>query len=262
MWEPLFSLVADKYHLIAPDYPGFGNSSAPSTPGFEYTFDNLARVMDELTTKLGITKYVLFMQDYGGPVGFRMALSHRERVRAIIVQNAVSHDQGLSPLWGARRKYWADPVHELENLKANLTFFEATRQRHLGTSPHPDRYNPDTWTDEYAFLTRPGQADIQATLFLDNRNNVASYPLASRGTAADPGRLGKIRPPLSPSRAPLPTPTMYPRQKYTSWKPDILPSMRQPTRSPRTSATSSDVSRNTGCSVESHSGSTRALGQF
>ena len=177
MWEPLLPLLADKYHLIAPDYPGFGNSSAPSPSGFEYTFDNLARVMDELTTKLGITTYVLFMQDYGGPVGFRMALSNPGRVRAIIVQNAVSHDQGLSSLWDARRKYWADPVRELEKLKANFTSFEATRQRHLGSSPHPDRYNPDTWTDEYAFLARPEQADIQATLFLDYRNNVASYPL-------------------------------------------------------------------------------------
>jgi pimeloyl-ACP methyl ester carboxylesterase len=177
MWEPLLPLLADKYHLIAPDYPGFGHSSAPSPSSFEYTFDNLARVMNELTTKLGITNYVLFMQDYGGPVGFRMALSRPERVRAIVIQNAVSHEQGLSPLWEGRRKYWADPVHELESLKANFTSFEATRLRHIGSSPHPDRYDPDTWTDEYAFLARPGQADIQATLFLDYRTNVASYPL-------------------------------------------------------------------------------------
>jgi pimeloyl-ACP methyl ester carboxylesterase len=177
MWEPLLPLLADKYHLIAPDYPGFGHSSAPSPSGFEYTFDNLARVMIELTTRLGITNYVLFMQDYGGPVGFRMALAHPERVRAIIVQNAVAHEQGLSPLWEARRKYWADPTHELENLKANFTSFEATRQRHIGSSPHLDRYDPDTWTDEYAFLIRPGQADIQTTLFLDYRTNVVSYPL-------------------------------------------------------------------------------------
>ena len=177
MWESLIPLLADKYHLIAPDYPGFGNSSAPSPSSFEYTFDNLARVMGELTTKLGITNYVLFMQDYGGPVGFRMAFAHPERVRALVIQNAVSHEQGLSPLWEARRKYWADPAQELENLKANFTSFEATRQRHIGSSPHPDRYDPDTWTDEYAFLTRPGQADIQTTLFLDYRANVASYPL-------------------------------------------------------------------------------------
>jgi pimeloyl-ACP methyl ester carboxylesterase len=176
MWEPLLPLLADKYHLIAPDYPGFGNSSAPAPSSFEYTFDNLAKVTNELVTRLGITSYILFMQDYGGPVGFRLALSHPERVRAIIIQNAVSHEQGLSPLWEARRKYWADPVHELDTLKANFTSFEATRQRHVGTSPHPDRYDPDTWTDEYAFLTRPGQADIQAALFLDYRTNVASYP--------------------------------------------------------------------------------------
>ena len=176
MWEPLLPLLAGKYHLIAPDYPGFGNSSAPPPSSFEYTFDNLARVMGQLGTRLGITSYVLFMQDYGGPVGFRMALANPERVRGIIIQNAVAHEQGLSRLWEARRKYWADPVHELENLKANFTSFEATRQRHVGSSPHPDRYDPDTWTDEYAFLTRPGQADIQTTLFLDYRTNVAAYP--------------------------------------------------------------------------------------
>jgi pimeloyl-ACP methyl ester carboxylesterase len=176
MWEPLLPLLADKFHLIAPDYPGFGNSSAPSPSSFEYTFDHLAKVMDELVTRLGITSYVLFMQDYGGPVGFRLALSRPERVRAMIIQNAVSHERGLSPLWEARKKYWADSVRELDNLKANFTSFEATRQRHVGSSPHPDRYDPDTWTDEYAFLTRPGQADIQAALFLDYRTNVASYP--------------------------------------------------------------------------------------
>src|SRR5258705_480902 len=81
-----------------------------------------------------------------------------------------------SPLWEARKKYWADPVHELENLKANFTSVGATRQRHIGSTPNPDRYDPDTWNDEYAFLSRPGQADIQATLFLDYRTNVASYP--------------------------------------------------------------------------------------
>jgi pimeloyl-ACP methyl ester carboxylesterase len=176
MWEPLLPLLADKYHLVAPDYPGFGHSGAPSPGAFEYTFDNLARVTSELAAMLGIEKYVLFMQDYGGPVGFRMALAHPERVQAIIIQNAVSHEQGLSPLWEARRKYWADPVHELDNLKANFTSLDATRLRHVGTSPNPDRYDPDTWTDEFAFLTRPGQAEIQATLFLDYRTNVASYP--------------------------------------------------------------------------------------
>jgi len=193
MWEPLLPLLADKYHLIAPDYPGFGNSSAPSPSNFEYTFDNLAKVTNELTPGLGITNYVLFMQDYGGPVGFRLALSHPERVRAIIIQNAVSHDQGLSPLWEARRKYWADPVHEIENLKANFTSFEATRQRHIGSSPHLDRYDPDIWTDEYAFLTRPGQAGHAIPGLPDQRRLLSALAnVASRRTAADAGGLGKI----------------------------------------------------------------------
>ncbi|MCA1474998.1 alpha/beta fold hydrolase [Bradyrhizobium sp. NBAIM08] len=176
MWEPLLPLLADRYHLIAPDYPGFGHSSAPPTSDFTYTFDRLAQIMDTFVTKLGLAKYVLFVQDYGGLVGFRLALAHPERVRSIVVQNAVSHEQGLSSLWDARRRYWADPAGELDNLKANFTSLEATRLRHVGTSPHPERYDPDSWTDEHAFLSRPGQADIQAKLFLDYRSNVASYP--------------------------------------------------------------------------------------
>ncbi|WP_375777202.1 alpha/beta fold hydrolase [Bradyrhizobium sp. ma5] len=177
MWEPLLPLLADKYHIIAPDYPGFGNSSAPAPSNFEYTFDNLARVTSEFATKLGLGHYVLFMQDYGGPIGFRLALAHPERISAIIIQNAVAHEQGLGPVWEARRKFWADPAGELDKLKANFTSAEATRLRHVGTSPHPDRYDPDMWGDESAFLARPGQTDIQATLFLDYRTNVASYPL-------------------------------------------------------------------------------------
>jgi pimeloyl-ACP methyl ester carboxylesterase len=176
MWEPLLPLLSDAYHLIAPDYPGFGHSSAPPPSKFEYSFDNIARLIGEFTMTLGLTDYVLLMQDYGGPIGFRIAVAFPERVRGIIIQNAVAHEQGLSPLWNARRKYWADPQHELAALNANFTSLEATRLRHVGTSPHPERYDPDAWTDEYEFLLRPGQADIQTTLFLDYRTNVASYP--------------------------------------------------------------------------------------
>jgi pimeloyl-ACP methyl ester carboxylesterase len=176
MWEPLLPLLADRYRLIAPDYPGFGHSSAPAPSCFSYTFDNLAGVMSDFATAVGLTKYVLVMQDYGGPIGFRMAVARPERVRAIIVQNAVAHEQGLSSLWDARRKYWADPAGELDALKSNFTSFDATRLRHVGFSRRPERYDPDTWTDEFAFLSRPRQADIQAALFLDYRSNIASYP--------------------------------------------------------------------------------------
>lgn len=176
MFDPLIPLLADRYHIIAPDYPGFGNSDAPPPSQFDYTFDHLATVIDGLTQSLGLKSYVLFMQDYGGPVGFRLALAHPERVKAMIIQNAVSHVEGLSPLWEARRAYWKDRAANEEKLKANFTSFEATRQRHIGSSPNIDRYDPDSWVDEFAFLSRPGEAQIQADLFYDYQTNVASYP--------------------------------------------------------------------------------------
>jgi pimeloyl-ACP methyl ester carboxylesterase len=176
MFETLMPLLADHYHLIAPDYPGFGASDAPESVGFAYTFDHLAAVVGAFTEALGVKSYVLFMQDYGGPVGFRLALAHPERVRALIIQNAVAHEEGLGPLWETRRRYWANRNSEEEALKANFTSYEATRQRHLGLSPNVERYDPDAWNDEFAFLTRPGQAQIQADLFYDYQTNLASYP--------------------------------------------------------------------------------------
>jgi pimeloyl-ACP methyl ester carboxylesterase len=176
MWEPLFTRLADSFHLIAPDYPGFGHSDAPDPVGFAYTFDHIAEVIGRFTEQLGLGRYTLFMQDYGGPVGFRLALAHPARVRALIVQNAVAHEDGLGPLWDTRRAFWADrAVHEAA-LRENFFSPAATRQRHVGSSPFPERYDPDLWIDELAFLGRPGQHDIQTDLFYDYRTNVASYP--------------------------------------------------------------------------------------
>ena len=177
MYQPLLTRLADRYHLVAPDYPGFGHSDAPEPAAFAYTFDHLAAVMDRFTQALGLTRYVLFVQDYGGPVGFRLALAHPERVLALVVQNAVAHEAGLGPLWDARRAYWADRKTNEANLRANFLSLDATRARHVGTSPHPERYDPDLWTDEFAFLSRPGQIEIQSDLFYDYRTNVASYPV-------------------------------------------------------------------------------------
>jgi pimeloyl-ACP methyl ester carboxylesterase len=176
MWQRLMPALADRYHVIAPDYVGFGFSDAPAPGVFSYTFDNLAAIVAKLTQALGLTRYVVVMQDYGGPVGFRLALAHPAQIRALIIQNAAAYDEALGPLWDARRAYWADPAAHVETLKANFLSFEATRHRHLGKSPHPERYDPDSWTDEFAFLSRPGQADIQAALFYDYRTNVAAYP--------------------------------------------------------------------------------------
>jgi pimeloyl-ACP methyl ester carboxylesterase len=116
------------------------------------------------------------MQDYGGPVGFRMALAYPQRVQAMIIQNAVSHQEGLSPLWATRRAFWQDRAAHQAAVRSNLLSLTATRERHLGSSPHPERINPDTWVDEYYFLNQPGQAEIQLDLFYDYQNNVKSYP--------------------------------------------------------------------------------------
>src|SRR5256714_867379 len=108
MFEPLFARLADRYHLIAPDYPGFGHSDWPDPKKFAYTFDHYAEIMNHFAEALGLSRYTLYMQDYGGPVGFRMALAHPERIEALIVQDAVAHDEGLGTNWKPRRGLWGD----------------------------------------------------------------------------------------------------------------------------------------------------------
>ncbi len=176
MYEPLFARLSDRYHLIAPDYPGFGHSDWPDPKRFDYTFDHIASVIDDFTQAVGLSHYTLYVQDYGGPVGFRMVLAHPERVQALIVQNAVAHNEGLGAIWATRRAFWADrPGHE-EALRENLLSFAATKSRHIGADPKTELYDPDLWTDEYRFLNAPGQAQIQTDLFYDYRANVAAYP--------------------------------------------------------------------------------------
>jgi pimeloyl-ACP methyl ester carboxylesterase len=176
MYEPLLQRLAGRCRLIAPDYPGFGHSAWPAPDRFAYTFDHLAQVMIRFTETLGLSTYDLFMQDYGGPVGFRMAMAHPDRARSLIIQNAVAHESGLTRLWEPRRAFWADRAAHEQAMRSSLLSLEATRRRHVGSDPDIARYDPDLWTDEFAFLSRPGQADIQADLFYDYRNNVASYP--------------------------------------------------------------------------------------
>ena len=176
MFEPLFSRLSDRYHLIAPDYPGFGHSDWPDPKNFAYTFDHLATTMNHFTESLGLSHYTLYMQDYGGPVGFRMALAHPERIEGLIVQDAVAHNEGLGANWKTRRAFWADRAANESALRTNLLSLETTRTRHLGSDPIVERYDPDLWMDEYYFLNQPGQADIQSDLFYDYRTNVEAYP--------------------------------------------------------------------------------------
>lgn len=176
MYQPLLERLSHSYRLIAPDLPGFGHSSAPDPAQFRYTFDHLAEVIAGFVRQLDLRRYVLFVQDYGGPVGMRLAQAMPERVAGLIVQNAVCHEEGLGPLWETRRAFWRDRAAHEAALRANFFSPEATRLRHVGKSPHPERYDPDLWTDELAFLARPGQHEIQTELFYDYQSNVAAYP--------------------------------------------------------------------------------------
>jgi pimeloyl-ACP methyl ester carboxylesterase len=135
MFEPLLARLADNYHLVAPDYPGFGHSDWPDPKQFDYTFDHIASVMNDSTQALGLSHYTLYMQDYGGPVGFRMALVHSERAQALIVQDAVARNEGLGTNWATRRAFWADRAAYDEALRKNLLSIAATKTRHIGDDP-------------------------------------------------------------------------------------------------------------------------------
>ncbi len=174
-FDTVIPLLATKYHLIAPDYPGFGLSDAPSPVDYTYTFDHLAKTMRDLLEKLKVKHYTMYLHDYGAPIGFRIVLAHTGELHALIIQNGNIYKAGLGPKWAKIAEYWADPNGHPEVLNAFLSF-EATKVRHLAGTSHPDRYDPGTWISEYADLSRPGQREIQADLLYDYRTNVAFYP--------------------------------------------------------------------------------------
>ena len=173
-FDTLIPLLATRYHLIAPDFPGVGHSDAPAPSSYAYTFDHLAETTNALLEQLGIGKYSLFLHDYGGPVGFRIMLAHPERLQALIISNANVYTEGLGAKWAGIAQYWAERDAHASVVDTFLSL-AATEQRHTLGSSHPERYNPDTWTDEFAHLTRPGQRAIQADLHYDYRTNVDSY---------------------------------------------------------------------------------------
>jgi pimeloyl-ACP methyl ester carboxylesterase len=174
-YDPLIPLLAVRYHLIAPDFPGFGHSDAPPPSSYTYTFDNLAKTTSAFLDRLKISRATFYLHDYGAPIGFRMMVMRPDRVQAVIAQNANTYEEGLGPKWALIRKYWDDPKAHPEVFEAFMSL-AATEQRHTAGTSHPERYNPDTWTDEFAHLSKPGQREIQAALLYDYRTNVASYP--------------------------------------------------------------------------------------
>jgi pimeloyl-ACP methyl ester carboxylesterase len=178
MFRNLIPALADSYRVVAPDYPGYGHSSMPSRDEFAYTFDHLAHVIDGFTEEVGLTKYALYVQDYGAPVGYRLASRQPERVTAIVVQNGNAYDEGLdNDFWKPIKAYWADPSSQekREALRGLLTY-DATRWQYTHGVPDPERVSPDGAVHDQFLLDRPGNAEIQLDLFLSYGSNPPLYP--------------------------------------------------------------------------------------
>jgi pimeloyl-ACP methyl ester carboxylesterase len=177
MFRELITRLSDKYHVVAPDYPGFGYSDAPSPDQYVYTFDHLADTVDHFLDQLGITKYSIYIQDYGSPIGFRLATRHPERIQAIIAQNGNAYDEGLSPFWSEfLYPYWKDPNPTTEAKVRRLLTLDATKLQYLQGFRNPDDVSPDSYLFDQAKLDRPGNDKIQLALFYDYRNNPPLYP--------------------------------------------------------------------------------------
>ncbi len=178
MFRRLIDLVADQFHVIAPDYPGFGHSDAPAPARFSYTFDHLADVIGQFTDALGLSRYGLYLQDFGGPVGFRLATRHPERVSFLVVQNANAYEQGLpDSFWTPLRAYWQDPnVPNRDAIHAGGMSDAALRWNYTHGVVDPALIDPDSWLLQSALLNRPGNKDAMLDLLYDYRTNLALYP--------------------------------------------------------------------------------------
>ncbi len=176
MFRDLIPRLADRYHLVAPDLPGFGFSDAPPRARFKYTFEQLARTIGAFTEKVGLDRYAMYVFDYGAPVGFRLALAHPERITAIISQNGNAYEEGLSEGWNPIRNYWREPTPENRAALRDFLKPEATKWQYTYGVADPSRVAPESYTLDAALLARPGNDEIQLDLFLDYASNVALYP--------------------------------------------------------------------------------------
>ena len=145
MFRNIIPALADKFHLVAPDYPGFGYSSMPSLGEFEYTFDHIADIVDKFITKIGVEKYSLYVMDYGAPVGFRLAVKHPEKIEALIVQNGNAYVEGLGEFWEPLRAFWVDPSEKNKNALRKFLTMEATRWQYTHGVKNEYAISPDNW---------------------------------------------------------------------------------------------------------------------
>lgn len=176
MFRNVIPALADKFHLVAPDYPGFGYSSMPPVDTFEYTFDHLAEIMDKFVTQIGLERYSLYVMDYGAPVGYRIAVKHPEIIEALIVQNGNAYDEGLGEFWEPLRAYWSDPTEKNKNALKKFLTLEATKWQYTHGVKDENAISPDNWIHDQMLLDRPGNNEIQLQLFYDYKSNPPLYP--------------------------------------------------------------------------------------
>ncbi len=176
MFRDLIPQLADNYHVIAPDYPGFGQSAMPERSEFTYTFENYTQVIDKLLAQLGVNRYALYVMDYGAPVGFRLAAKNPEKVTALIVQNGNAYNEGIEQFWDPIKAYWRTGGSTEREAIRWLTSIKATQWQYTNGVKDLSLVSPDTWTLDQARLDRPGNAEIQLDLFYDYRTNIPLYP--------------------------------------------------------------------------------------
>jgi pimeloyl-ACP methyl ester carboxylesterase len=178
MFRNLIPLLSDRYRVIAPDYPGFGQSAFPDRAKFSYTFNSLAQIIARFLEAIGLQRFTVYIQDYGAPVGLRLALAYPERIAGLIVQNGNAYEEGLSEEWGPLRAYWREPTPANRDRLRGWLNAEGIRLQYVAGVPEAQipLFSPDTWTLDWALLSRPGNIDAQLDLFYDYRTNVALYP--------------------------------------------------------------------------------------
>ena len=176
MFRNLMSALADRFHLVAPDYPGYGNSSMPTVNDFDYTFDRLAEIVEKFITAIDLKKYSLYVMDYGAPIGYRIAAKYPERVEALIVQNGNAYEEGLREFWKPIKAYWQERSPENADKLRHLFTLEATKWQYTNGVQNPETISPDNWNMDQPFLDRPGNVEIQLALFYSYGTNPPLYP--------------------------------------------------------------------------------------
>jgi pimeloyl-ACP methyl ester carboxylesterase len=176
LFRDLMLLLSDRYHLLAPDIPGFGETEIPDRHKFSYTFENLTRVIDRFTEILGVQRFAMYVFDYGAPIGFRLAMQHPERVTAIISQNGNAYEEGLSDGWAPMKAYWADPSPAHRDGIRTMLKPETTVMQYTSGVPDEALVSPDGYTLDNYYLARPDVDEIQLDLILDYASNTALYP--------------------------------------------------------------------------------------